>query len=90
MAIVKFILRSFPYLWIAVNIYAYYSSIQANNYNILGSDQSKMLEHVTIVYPFHSTNIAFYDISELLFYCIVPVYLYMVISRTIVSILAKN
>lgn len=59
-----------------------------NNYKFFGSDQWKMLEYTNIPYPFYSTNVAHYDVSEYLFYCIVPVYLYIIGRRLISSIFA--
>ena len=89
MGFLRLILKSLPYLWIGLNIYAFYESYSINEYELFGSNQSKMLEHITLVYPFKSGNIAHYDVSELLFFCIVPVYLYILLSRLIASVLAK-
>ncbi len=89
MGILKFILKAVPYLWIVLNLYAFYESYVINGYELFGSNQAKMFEYVRIVYPFTSGNIAHYDISELLFSCIIPVYLYILLSRLIGSVLAK-
>lgn len=71
-------------------MYAFIKSYLINDYNLIGGNQLKMLEHIKIVYPFHSNEILYYDISELLFFCIVPIYLYILASRAILSILAKD
>jgi hypothetical protein len=88
MSFVKLVLSTIPYIWIFLNLFAYYKSYTINNYDLFGGDQVKMLEYVLIVYPFQSTNIAHYDITELLFFCIIPVYLYIVVSRLVASFFA--
>ena len=82
--------RSIPYFWILFNLYLFYKSYLLNNYKFFGSEQMRMLEHSTIVYPFQSTNIIHYDISELLFSCVIPVYIYILLTRLVVSFIAKN
>jgi hypothetical protein len=89
MGFLRVILNSVPYLWIGLNIYAFYESYITNGYDLFGSNQYKMLEHITLVYPFQSANIAHYDVSEFLFFCIVPVYLYILLNRLIASVIAK-
>jgi hypothetical protein len=88
MSFFRLVLSTIPYLWILLNLFAYYKSYNLNNYNLFGGDQVKMLEYILIVYPFQSTNIAYYDITELLFFSIIPVYLYIVIKRLVASFFA--
>lgn len=86
MGILNFLFRSVPFAWILLNLYILIKSFILNGYRLLGGNEWKLLEHAKIVYPFHSSSILYYDFSEFLFYCIVPIYLYMIGKRIFTSL----
>lgn len=90
MIFITTILKSVPYIWIVINIYLLVKSYNLNDYKLFGGDQWKMFEHSDKVFPFMTENLAHYDISEFLFFCIVPIYLYMLAKKLIASIFAKG
>jgi hypothetical protein len=86
MTLIRNILNIIPYIWIALNLHILVKSFGINQYTLFEENQYKLLEHTNKVYPFLTQDIAHYDLSEFLFYCIVPIYLYMVFRRLIASI----
>jgi hypothetical protein len=90
MFLITIIARTVPYIWIGINIFLLVKSYILNEYKLFGGDQWKMFEHSDKVFPLMTENLAHYDISEFLFFCIVPIYLYMLAKKLIASIFAKG
>ena len=79
------ILKFVPFIWVLFNVFLLFQSGFLSNIEYKGVYLDVVFEHLEKFYPFHTQNLGHYDFSEFLFYCIVPVYLCLLIIKLIRS-----